>query len=131
MATNKTSISLGLMVYRLLSESPAVGGMATKVFPVAASQEARLPYVVFRTVRTEQRGVSPVAKANDTAEVEVLVCAADYEEGVRLAEDVRGTLDNKTATAEGLTMRSCMMTDRSETWEDDAYVQLLTFTLRI
>ena len=129
---DKTSISTGLIIYKLLTEDPEVSGMVTRVFPVAVlADKAVLPYVVFRAKEMDQLPVRNPMRPNDTVMMELLACGKDYETSVTLAEAVRSCLDNIEATEDGLRMRSCMMTDREETYEDGAFVQVLTFTIRI
>lgn len=127
---NKTSISSGLVVYKLLSEDREVSGMVTKIFPVA-TDKAECPYVVFRAKESEQQRVKNPIKPDDTVLLEVCCCAKEYEESVALAEAVRGALDRRRGETEGVTMRSCLFTDREETYEDDAYVQVLTFEIKV
>lgn len=56
---------------------------------------------------------------------------ARYAEGIELAEAVRAALDCRSAEASGLTMRSCYLSDSSEDYQADAYIQQLIFTIRI
>ena len=66
----------------------------------------------------------------DTAVVQVDIYAATYGQSVTLAEAVRQALDWRTiTTSTGLVVRSCYLTDAKEDWQDDAYIQTLTFKL--
>ena len=127
---NRTSISAGLIIRKMLMEDPEVSRMATKVFPVA-TDTAECPYVVFRAKESGQERVKNPVKRNDTVLMEVCCCGKEYEESVVLAEAVRGALDNRRGEHAGLTMRSCVMTDREEVYEGDAYVEVLTFELKV
>ena len=57
--------------------------------------------------------------------------AATYQESVELAEAVRAALDYAQGEKDGLVMRSCILADGEELYEDDAYVQSLTFKVQI
>lgn len=129
MESKATSISVGLMVATLLNADEAVSSIATKVFPVAVDA-ATLPYVVYRCVGMGQEPQKGIPGA-DTVDVEVCCCAADYAGSVALAEAVRSALDRRQFATETLRMRKSMLTGREETYEDDAYVQVLTFSLGI
>lgn len=128
MAT-KTSISVGYAIHGLLTASEEVTSRVTKVFPVAVD-EARLPYVVYRPVGMEQT-LTKIGDLNDTCTVEVACCAATYPDAVELAEAVRSALDDQEGESSGLCMRDCHLSDMEHDWRDDAYVVILTFTIKI
>lgn len=125
---SKSVLSAGLLIYEVLSEDEALRGKVSKIFPVM-TDSATLPYIAYR--RTGVEGFP--LKGNHThnrATIEVLVMTESYPQGVELAEQVRALLDNKQITGEdGFRLNSCMLTDASETWSEDAFVQSLVFTV--
>ena len=131
-----TSLSAGLMIYSLLSESESVSAVSGKVYPVVSEADAPLPYICYRRAGFEARPAKDVPGA-DAVTVEILCYAATYAHGIRMAEAVRDALDGVQATFEDpdtgelLTARSIDLSDASEGWADDAYFQSLTFTVRI
>lgn len=129
MAANKTSISAGLVIYSLLSENADVMAKAKKVYPVVADS-ATLPYVVYSVVGFTQTPVKSASGA-DSVDVQVSCYTEAYTDGVELAEAVRAALDGVTANLDGLVMRSCVLSDVGDGWQDDAYVQNLLFTCKI
>jgi hypothetical protein len=128
MAANKTSLSAGEIIRTVLTSDETVMGIVTKVFPVA-TDEAKLPYVMYRRAHMEQVPTKGIGA--DTVGIEVTCYAEQYTQSVELAEAVRAALDGKQASIDGLSMRSCHLTDSEEAWEDDAYVQQLIFTIKI
>lgn len=128
---DRTSISAGLIVYKLLTESQAVKETATKVFPVCITDEdAELPYVVFRFASFNPEQVKPDGGPDDCNLI--ADCLGNgYEEAVNLAEMVRAALENAECSISGLTLSGCVMTDREEFWEADAYVERLVFSLTV
>ena len=131
MATAKTSISAGDVIYGLLSSDTAVSAAVTAIYPVMELIEAKRPYIVYRrtgmTVNPQKAG-QPGA---DTVEMEVLCYTADYEEGLELAEMVREAMDYRQHEESGLRMRSCYLSDSSEFIEGEAFVQKLVFLMKL
>lgn len=119
----QTSLSAGLAIRKLLSESEDVQAITRLVFPVV-SDSAQLPYVVYR--RSDLEPAPNSHGSADTLTFEVACYAASYAGAVELAEAVRAALDG---TSDNL-LRSCRMTSAEEMWDADAHVQLLTFTVR-
>lgn len=129
MAANKSSLSAGEIIRAVLTEDPEVAARAKKVYPVV-EDSAELPYIVYRRTQLEQGAVKG-KRGNDTVTIEILCYTEGYTEGVELAEAVRDALDNKTAESGGLVMRGCFLTDSEETWQDDAYLQVLVFNVKM
>ena len=67
----------------------------------------------------------------DTVTMEVVCYTAQYAEGVELAEAARAALDYRQGELDGIRMRSCILVDSEEGYEDDAYVQQLVFQVKI
>lgn len=128
MALEKTSLSAGSIIYHLLTTDREVMERARKVFPVVVD-EARLPYVAYRRAALEANPAK--GQGADTVTIEVRCYAAAYAESVELAEAVRRALDYRQADKDGLRMRSCLLVGASEGWEDDAYIQQLTFNIKM
>lgn len=125
-----TSLSAGLIVRDILAKAGILGTGASKIFPVAVDQ-AELPYIVYRRNGLEQNPTKTGYPGADTAKIEVLCCTKTYTEGIELAEKVREALDMRRATSGGIVMRACMLTDSNEYFDSDAYVQSLTFNIKI
>lgn len=125
--TKPSILSAGAALYEILSKS--LKNDVTKVFPVV-TDEATLPYICYRREGLEATPVKYIPSA-DTALFSVACFAATYQGSVTLAEAVRSILDGyEGVTEQGLYIRSCMLTDAKEEWNNDAYVQMLTFTVR-
>lgn len=129
MAVNKTSLSAGVIIRGILTQDPEVMKRARDVYPVV-EDKADLPYIVYRRAGFDQTPVKTHA-GSDTLQMEILCFTKSYTEGVELAEAVRSALDGTQATLDGLTIRSCTLTDCTESWVSDAYVQEMIFNCKI
>lgn len=126
----KTSLSAGVIICDILTKNAAVKRIAKKVFPVV-TDNAQLPYIAYRRSRLEHNPTKAGQPGADTVQMDVNCYAATYEESVELAEAVREALDYTKGEKDDLTMRSCTLVDGEEFYEDDAFVQGLTFKVQI
>lgn len=126
----KTSLNAGLVVRQVLMGSEVVRGHTGRIFPVV-TDEAELPYIVYRRLSLDHSATKAGYPGADTVRMEVSVFTEGYGEGVELAEAVRQALDYSHGEAEGVRMRSCVLSDAEELWQDDAFVQNLVFTIKI
>ena len=126
----QTSLNAGVIIRDILINDADVSRIATKVFPVE-TDKATLPYVAYRRSRLEHNPTKAKNPGADTVQIDINCYAATYQESVELAEAVRAALDYAQGEKDGLVMRSCILADGEELYEDDAYVQSLTFKVQI
>lgn len=149
---NKTCISAGEVIREMLVNDETLLSKVTKIYPVIADN-AKLPYIVYRRSAMSQDPVKRGVGA-DTIVMQIMCCAKDYDESVALAEYVRAALDGKQSIhycesfgvsfgkdfgnefggndkENVLVVRSIVLTDCQETWQDDAYIQNLIFTIKM
>ncbi len=131
MSKRITSLSVGSLIREVLTEDEDVAAITDRVFPVV-TDNAELPYVFYR-VNSFEHDATKDRQGADIVGVEVVCCAESYAECVNLAEAVRGALDYQAyETDDGsLRLRSCNLSGYDQTWEDDAHVGTLNFTLRV
>jgi hypothetical protein len=126
----KTSLSAGAIIRDILINDADVMAIAKKVFPVV-TDKAELPYVAYRRSRLEHNTTKAKNPGADTVQIDINCYAATYQESVELAEAVRAALDYSQGEKDGLVMRSCTLADGEEIYENDAFVQCLTFRVQI
>lgn len=125
-----SSISVGVALHQLLSEDAEVKATAKKIFPVMTA-EADLPYIHYRVTGMEQNPTKG-ADGADTVHVEVNCLDRTYGGAVSLAEKARKVLDHVSfRTDDGIYVRSCTLTGMDNSYEDDAYIVSLDFTVRV
>jgi len=126
-----TILSAGLILRKILMQSPDVTAITREIYPVVKN-EARLPCVFYARESLTEGAVKGVT--GPRAGHYVFACAAaSYAESVALAEAVCAALNGATISDEetGLTMRGCHLIDADESGEPDAFVQALTFLVRV
>lgn len=130
MAVNRTSLSAGEVIRAVLLEDAGVAARTNKVFPVA-TDSAELPYILYRRAELKPNPQKSGQPGADEIQMEVTCFTGRYGEGVELAEAVRAALDFTQAEQGGLVLRSCYLADSEETYQDDAFVQMLVFSIKI
>ena len=109
----------------------AVGKNVTAIFPVIAAQNAILPYICYYRESISQDPVKNGLPGASSAVIKIHCCTSDYGESVVLAEAVKAALDCKSYIVGELRMRSCTLAGASEAYDSDAFIQTLTFNVKI
>ncbi len=125
-----TSLSAGDLVRAVLLNHAGVSAITDKIFPVATDC-VELPYIVYRRAAMECDPFKGKGPSRDDVTLELDCFAADYDQSIALAEQVRAALDQVQADTDDLCMRSCTLADSSEEYDADAYAQILIFKIRI
>lgn len=119
----------GDLIREILLESPEVAAITTDVFPLMRDK-ATLPYIIYRrsgiSTRPVMRGFSA-----DTLTYQLQCCAKEYAESLELASAVREALDGIQSEGHGLRIRSSQLIDAQEFFSGDAFVQELTFSIKM
>lgn len=126
----KTSLSAGAIIREILLADADVKQRTNKIFPVVTSK-AELPYILYRRAALQHNPTKAGQPGADTVTMEVFCYTASYADGVELAEAVRKALDYAQGEKDGLIMRSCTLVDSEEDFTDDAFVQCLSFNVKI
>lgn len=132
MAVNKTSLSAGLLIREILLDNQDVSAITKHVFPLV-TDKADLPYILYRRSGMSNVHSKNRSDHNDTIQMDIICFTATYAESIALAEAVRAALDGIEAVSndKSLSLRSCDLIDAQETWEDNAFMQSLTFEAKI
>ncbi len=130
MALTKTSLNAGAIIRSILMSNDDVKKRTNKIFPIAIDS-AQLPYILYRRASLQHNPTKAGLPGADTVTMELVCYTAKYAEGVELAETVRAALDYAQGESDGVRMRSCILSDSEEGYEDDAFVQRLVFQVRI
>lgn len=126
----KTSLSAGAIIREILLGDEDVKRRTNKIFPIVINK-AELPYILYRRAALQHNPTKAGLPGADTVTMEVFCYTANYADGVELAEAVRKALDYAQGEKDGLIMRSCTLVDSEEDFTDDAFVQCLSFNVRI
>jgi len=83
-------------------------------WPMEAPESAALPYVIYGRTSTQRELTMPAPPpltVNPSATFSVLIYASTYSSVKALADSVRSALHNFNGTANGVTIRQCLITE--------------------
>lgn len=128
--SDKSSLSAGELIRATLLEDAEVCATTTRIFPVRA-KETTLPYILYRRAELETLPQKSGKPGSEKLQMELNCFSQGYEEGLKLAEAVRSALDFVSTEHDGLQMRVCYLSNASEEYQGDIFMQKLIFTIKI
>lgn len=101
------------------------------VYPVCADKGIPMPYAIYRRASTAGSDTKDRYVYEARAQVEVLVVAATYIESVDKAKQVKERMEGVSGRLGDLIITRCSLSNASEDWVADAYVQRLNFDITV
>lgn len=124
-----SSLKIGRVVNQILSK-------ILPVFPIIAEKGTQYPFAVYRRTGLQTANTKDIFNIVEYATVEVIVAATTYNEALKYAQDVKIHLENhrgfsESAKEESIKITDVFLTNASEDYVNDAYIQYMTFVFHI
>lgn len=122
-----TGISVLKSINKLLNDSIELKNKVdNKMFPLIANETTTFPFIVYRKSSMSFEYCKD-GSVGDYLQVDVIVAAKKYENSIEIAELIRETVDKKKIDK----IYSIRLNSVVEDYVDDAYIQQLTFDVKI
>ena len=124
-----TTLQIGKVIKNLLlSNEQLVNYIGDKVYPLIADNSTTYPFIIYR--RSAIVNSSTKDDADESVNVEIYIVSDTYEKSISIAEEVRKSVEHRKGKFEDLYIDDIIISDASESYEGDAFVQYLTITIK-
>ena len=125
------SILIGKYIYKFLANDETVAKLSNhNIGPLVANEETKYPFIVFSRTSLipsyDKDGTS-----DDSVEEQIICVSNDYTQVCELANAVRNCIDKKSYKSEEINIEKIRLQNVTESYLDDAYLQILTFDIQI
>lgn len=129
MKLRTSSLKIGRVIYNSLKD-------IIRIFPVIADKGIEGNFAVYRRTQLVPSDTKDMYNYEEVAYMDIIVVASTYDTSVDLAQAVKIRLEGisgnfETSTEEAIMVDSIEMTNASEDWQNDAYIQRMTFRVKI
>lgn len=123
------SILIGKHIFGALKTNEDIKRkVGSRIYPLVAPYEAKTPFIVFYRTSVNPDW-SKDCQAGDNVSMRFICVDTTYEGSCEVANALRKVLDNAKYNDEELHIAQSRMTNISEGWNDEQYVQTLDFNL--
>lgn len=124
------SLEIGKVIYAVLStDSRLTTLVGNKIFPLIVDNDTTTyPFIVYRRYNITANYTKDF-HLSDEVLIDINCFSQTYEEGLKIAGIVRDILEDKRFTDKGI--QSIKLESADEDWINDAYIQTLSFTIKI
>lgn len=129
MKLRTSSLKIGRVIHEKLKD-------IIRIFPIIADKGVEGNFAVYRRTALNVSDTKDLYNYEEVAYMDIIVVSSTYDSSVELAQAIKIRLeatrgDFETAKEEAITIGSIEMTNASEDWQNDAYIQRLTFKINI
>jgi hypothetical protein len=123
------SIKVGKALYAILTGSTAVKNVvASKIYPIVIPENTSLPVIVYERSGDVEYTRDGSGFFNDVVDITIL--SEDYTECIDLTDAVYNALNMYKGTAGSVQIIDSRLTNVSETFAENSYIQKLTFAIK-
>lgn len=124
-----SSLKIGRVIHEQLND-------IIRIFPIIADKGVEGNFAVYRRTALNVSDTKDLYNYEEVAYMDIIVVSSTYDNSVELAQAIKIRLeavngDFETANEEAITIGNIEMTNASEDWQNDAYIQRLTFKINI
>lgn len=123
---NNKSLEVGIAIDSLLNP-------ICDVFPIIADKGAKSPFIVYRRTALGAQNTKDLQVSGylETATVDIVIASTKYRQSIELTQKVKDILEKTRGNIEGVKIHDIQVVNSSETWANDAYLQLLNCRFEI
>ncbi|WP_187373970.1 DUF3168 domain-containing protein [Bacteroides neonati] len=124
------SLQIGKAIYELLSGNTDIAAkISNKIFPLIATNNTSFPFIIYKRTNIIPAYTKDRFSANDTLMMDVVIASDKYNEAIELADLVRNTLEGKRGTFATIQVDDIRLVSADEDYNEDTYIQQLTFKI--
>lgn len=125
---NNNSILIGKYIYQFLTESSELQQYLNgKVYPLIVDEDVLYPFVVYSRQSIMPR-YNKDGNSEDVINIVIHIVSDNYVQSLEIANIIRGIFELRRYTDNTIVIKQFLISDVSESFEEDAYIQTLNIT---
>ena len=126
------SIQIGKVIYNKLSENEVIQNVvADRIYPVIAEQTTNYPFIIYYRNSIVNTIFNKDGSVEDDVSFSITVVSTKYNESADLANEIRKIFEKKQIPNNLMRITNSRLIAIDESYEDNAYVQRLTFSCTV
>lgn len=124
-----SSLKIGRVIHSNLKD-------IIRIFPIVADKGITGDFAVYRRTSLNPSDTKDLYNYEEIAYMDIIIVSSNYNDGLELAQAVKIRMEAITGKFEtdkedAIIVDTIEMTNASEDWQNDAYIQRMTFKINI
>lgn len=125
------SLLIGKAIYNILSSNTALTEkVGNKIFPLISELNTTFPFIVYKRGAIETQYTKDL-KCSEQVFVDFVVASDKYSESIEVAQLLRDCLEGTRGKYSDVTIKSARLDSSDEEFNEDTYLQYLTFKFNL
>ena len=120
------SIFISKAIFQLLANDDVLNESVTAIYPLIAENDAKFPFITF----SRDNIFTSICKDGifeDKVTFSIMVVSANYIGSLDIANRVRAIFEKRKINTKDVTLNNVRLTGVDESYNDNSYIQNLTF----
>lgn len=124
------SLEVGSLVKSLITSMSVKKTLIGKIYPSVAPDKTKYPFLVYKRTGVTFDGDKDEYYRSCDVTLDLIIVGDSYTQSLDIASSISDEMPTRTSS-NGFEVSEIMLTNASEDYVDDAYVQILTYNLTI
>lgn len=125
------ALEIGSLMKTLVSGMPVGESLRGNIFPCVAPDKTPYPFAVYKRTGVEYTGDKDTYYPYGSVSVELIVAGSSYSQALDIASAIVDGMPDHPIETDGFEISEIILTNAVEDFQDDAYIQSLTFNIVI
>ena len=125
------TLETGALVKTLLSGMSVNEILKGRIYPVVAEQKTPLPFLTYKRSGVSMESDKDTFYEYGTVSVDLIIAGSSYSQSLDIASAIVDEMPGCPIDMDGFAISEIRLANAVEDYQDDAYIQVLTFNLLI
>lgn len=125
------ALETGALVKALLAGMSVNEALGGRIYPVVAEQKTPFPFLVYKRIGVALEGDKDTYYRHGAVSVDLVVAGSSYSQSLGIASAIVDAMPDHPIDLDGFDISSIRLANAVEDFQDEAYIQTLTFNIEI
>lgn len=125
------ALEIGALIKRLLADMSINDRLKGRIYPVVAEQKTPFPFVTYKRGGVVLESDKDVSYRYGMISVDIIIVGSSYSQSLDIASAIVDEMPDYPMNLDGFDISDIKLANAVEDFQDEAYIQALTFNIVI
>ena len=125
------ALEIGALIKRLLADMSINDRLKGRIYPVVAEQKTPFPFVTYKRRGVVLESDKDVSYRYGMISVDIIIVGSSYSQSLDIASAIVDEMPDYPMNLDGFDISDIKLANAVEDFQDEAYIQALTFNIVI
>lgn len=125
------ALEIGALIKRLLADMSINDRLKGRIYPVVAEQKTPFPFVTYKRSGVALESDKDMSYRYGMISVDIIIVGSSYSQSLDIASAIVDEMPDYPINLDGFDISDIRLANAVEDFQDEAYIQALTFNIVI